>query len=59
MTVIVEEIGVVVPLVAINEAMFPFPEVAKPTAAFEFVQVYEFPVPLKAMEALFDPLHKV
>ena len=59
MTVIVEEIGAVVPLVAINEAMFPFPKAAKPTAPFEFVQVYEFPVPLKAIAALFDPLHKV
>ena len=38
-TVTVEAIGAVVPLVAINEAMFPFPEAAKPTAALELVQV--------------------
>jgi hypothetical protein len=58
-TVTVEEIGAAVPLVAIKEAMLPLPEAAKPTAVFELVQVFEFPVPLKAIAALFDPLHKV
>ena len=38
-TVTVEAIGAVVPLVAINEAMFPFPEAAKPTAVLELVHV--------------------
>ena len=58
-TVTVEEIGAVVPLVAINEAMLPLPDATKPTAVLELAQVYEFPVPLKAIAALFEPLHKV
>ena len=42
-TVTVEEIGAVVPLVAINEAMLPLPDATKPTAVLELAQVYEFP----------------
>ena len=36
-----------------NEAMFPVPAFARPMLGVLFVQVYEFPVPLKVMADVF------
>lgn len=36
-----------------NEAMFPVPAFARPMLGVLFAQVYEFPVPLKVIAAVF------
>ena len=60
-TVTVVEIGAFVVFVAVNEAMFPDPLAAKPTAVFELVQAYVVPVvaDVKFVAAKDAPTHTV
>ena len=46
-TVNVATIGVVPGLLAIKEAIFPFPETGRPMVGLLFVQLYDVPVPTK------------
>ena len=59
--VIVAVTGVLPVLVAVKEAMSPFPLAARPILGSELVQAYVVPVvaPPKLMAVVFAPLHKV
>ena len=54
-------IGAAVVFVPTKVAMLPVPLAARPTAVFEFVQVYTVPVvaPLNVIAATLEPLHTV
>ena len=57
-TVTVATLGIeLLALTALNTAMVPVPEAAKPIALLELVQVYEVPVPEKMLAAVDVLLH--
>jgi hypothetical protein len=60
-TMIVAVAAVVPEFVAVNAPMLPLPVADRPTAVFEFVQLYVVPLtaPEKATAAVVAPLHNV